>query len=157
MKFDKTVIEIATSADTDIEDITPEVERFVASSDIESGWVLISIAGSTASVTTIEYESGAVADLRRACERLAPKDATYEHNLRWRDGNGYSHVRAALLGPSLTLPVAEGRPLCGVWQQIVLCDFDNRPRSRQIHLQIFGFSEPPTTPSNPLPSLPVDD
>lgn len=139
MKFDKTVIEIATSADTDIENITPDVERFVASSDIENGWVLISIAGSTAGVTTIEYESGALNDLRRAFETLAPREATYEHNLRWRDGNGYSHVRAAFLGPSLTLPVSEGKPLCGTWQQIVLCDFDNRPRSRKIHLQIIGF------------------
>jgi len=139
MRFDNTVIEVATSADTDIENISPKVERFVASSNIENGWVLISIAGSTAGVTTIEYESGAVNDLKRAFEALAPRDATYEHNLRWKDGNGYSHVRAALLGPSLTLPVRDGKPLCGTWQQIVLCDFDNRPRSRQVQLQIFGY------------------
>jgi secondary thiamine-phosphate synthase enzyme len=89
-------------------------------------------------VTTIEFESGAVSDLKKAVERLAPRNAEYDHNLRWGDGNGYSHVRAALLGPSIVLPVAGGRLETGTWQQVVLCDFDNRPRTRRIHLQVMG-------------------
>jgi secondary thiamine-phosphate synthase enzyme len=89
-------------------------------------------------VTTIEYESGALADLRRTLDELVPPDRDYAHNRRWGDGNGHSHVRAALLGPSLTVPFREGRPLLGTWQQIVFCDFDNRPRSRELVIQIAG-------------------
>lgn len=138
MRLEKTVIEVATSAETDIEDLSSEVDAFVGSSQIEEGWLLISVAGSTAGITTIEFESGAVRDLERAFERMAPRDGDYDHNLRWGDGNGFSHVRAALLGPSLTLPISEGRVERGTWQQIVLCDFDNRPRTRQIHLRVMG-------------------
>ena len=92
----------------------------------------------TASITTIEYESGAIADLKRAMERLAPRDEHYEHNLRWGDGNGYSHIRAAMLGPSVTVPVEGGQLALGTWQQIVLCDFDNRPRRRRVLLRLLG-------------------
>ncbi|HEX7182420.1 MAG TPA: secondary thiamine-phosphate synthase enzyme YjbQ [Thermoanaerobaculia bacterium] len=131
-------LEYHTTADTDVVDITPDVADFIAESGIEDGLLVIFIPGSTASVTTIEYESGAVADLKRAVERLAPRDEHYEHNLRWGDGNGFSHVRAALLGPSLTVPIQGGQLELGTWQQIVLCDFDNRPRRRKVLLRLLG-------------------
>ena len=96
---------------------------------------ILFIPGSTAAVTTIEFESGVINDLRKAVERLAPQDIYYEHDARWGDGNGYAHVRAALLGPSLTIPIVNKRLLLGTWQQIVLLDFDNRPRKREIIIQ----------------------
>jgi secondary thiamine-phosphate synthase enzyme len=138
MNLQRTVLEIPTTSETDIEDLSTEVENYVRSSGVREGWVLLFVPGSTAGLTTIEYESGVVNDLKRAIEAIAPQTAEYEHNLRWGDGNGYSHVRAALMGPSLTLPVVNGRPETGTWQQIVLCDFDNRPRTRKIHLQVLG-------------------
>jgi secondary thiamine-phosphate synthase enzyme len=96
------------------------------------------ISGSTAGLTTIEFESGVVNDLRRAINRIAPENIPYEHDRRWGDGNGYSHVRAALLGPSLSIPLREGKVLLGTWQQIVLLDFDNRPRKRRVTVHIMG-------------------
>jgi secondary thiamine-phosphate synthase enzyme len=131
-------IELQTTADTDVVDLTPDVSDFLAGSGVTDGILVIFVPGSTAGVTTIEYESGAVADLKRAVERLAPRDEHYEHNLRWGDGNGYSHIRAALLGPSLTVPVREGQLELGSWQQIVLCDFDNRPRKRRVLLRLLS-------------------
>jgi len=128
-------VEFSTSADMDVIDLSHEVGAFLAESGVVDGMLLLFTPGSTAGITTIEYESGCLSDLRRAMEQLAPRDAEYEHNLRWGDGNGYSHVRAALLGPSLTVPVRDGRPDTGTWQQIVLCDFDNRPRRRKVTLQ----------------------
>ncbi|HQP93420.1 MAG TPA: secondary thiamine-phosphate synthase enzyme YjbQ [Thermoanaerobaculia bacterium] len=129
-------LSIPTTDGTDIVDLTAEVEAFVAASGVTEGLLVVFVPGSTAGVTTIEFESGAVEDLRQAIERLAPRGADYAHDRRWGDGNGYAHVRAALLGPSLTVPVSGGRPLLGTWQQIVLCDFDNRPRRREILLRI---------------------
>jgi secondary thiamine-phosphate synthase enzyme len=96
------------------------------------------ISGSTAAVTTIEYESGAVDDLRKAIDRIAPTGIPYEHDKKWGDGNGYAHVRAALLGPSLTVPIHNKALLLGTWQQIVVLDFDNRPRHRKVVIQIMG-------------------
>ena len=96
------------------------------------------VPGSTAGITTIEYESGAVRDFQEAIERIAPKSIHYHHDQRWGDGNGYSHVRAALLGASLTVPFSSSKLLLGTWQQIILVDFDNRPRTRNILLQIIG-------------------
>ena len=127
-----------TSADTDIHDLTADVAQVVAASGVRAGIVCISVPGSTASITTIEHEDGVLADLTRAIERLAPKRLPYDHDARWGDGNGYSHVRAALLGPSLSLPIQDGRPVLGTWQQVVLCDFDNRPRERKIVIQVVG-------------------
>jgi secondary thiamine-phosphate synthase enzyme len=95
-------------------------------------------SGSTAALTTIEYESGVIHDLKKAIERMAPEDMYYEHNERWRDGNGYSHVRSALIGPSLHIPLIDGKLTLGTWQQIVLLDFDNRPRQRQVIVQMSG-------------------
>jgi secondary thiamine-phosphate synthase enzyme len=138
MSIVQETIELQTTADTDVLDLTPDVTDFVARSGVTEGLLVLFIPGSTASVTTIEYESGAVADLKRAVERLAPRDEHYEHNLRWGDGNGFSHVRAALLGPSLTIPVHEGLLELGTWQQIVLCDFDNRPRRRRVLLRLLS-------------------
>ncbi len=131
-------IQKKTTADTDLVDITRDVASIVSRSGVDAGLVTVFVPGSTASITTIEYESGALADLKQAIERMAPRDMRYEHNERWGDGNGYSHVRAALLGPSIAVPIRDGRPLLGTWQQILLCDFDNRPRSREIVVQIVG-------------------
>ena len=105
---------------------------------MNAGLLTLFIAGSTAALTTIEFESGAVHDLKAAIERLFPQDLDYAHDRRWGDGNGYAHVRAAFLKPSLGIPLAGGRLQLGTWQQIVLLDFDNRPRSREIVLQIIG-------------------
>ena len=130
--------EISTRGDTDILDITPEVAAQVKNSGLKDGLVNVSVAGSTAGLTTIEYESGVVRDLRQAIERIAPKNIQYQHDARWGDGNGYSHVRAALLGASLSVPFNKGDLKLGTWQQIVVLDFDNQPRSRSILIQIVG-------------------
>jgi len=131
-------LRIETNGETDLIDITAEVAKGVSKSGISSGTVTIFIPGSTAGVTTIEYEGGAIRDFQEAIERIAPKDIDYHHDARWGDGNGYSHVRAALLGASLTVPFTSTRLLLGTWQQIIVVDFDNRPRSREIILQIIG-------------------
>ncbi len=140
MELRTTTIERSTTGDTDILDLSGDVETFVNETGVREGWVMVFVPGSTGAVTTIEFESGAVNDLKRAIEQIAPRDGEYEHNLRWGDGNGYSHVRAALMGPSLVLPISEGRVQTGTWQQIVLCDYDNRPRRRRIQLQVLGAS-----------------
>lgn len=138
MTIFKKTVERDTSPDTDIHDLTDDVAATVTESGIEDGQVLIFTPGSTAAITTIEFESGAVADLGRAINEMAPTGAHYDHDARWGDGNGYSHVRAALMGPSLTVPVIDGRLVLGTWQQVVLCDFDNRPRRRRIIVQVSG-------------------
>jgi secondary thiamine-phosphate synthase enzyme len=135
----KTVsLRLQTKGETDLIDITQMVESSVKNSGISSGIVTVFVPGSTAGVTTIEYEIGALKDFQRAVERIVPKDIHYDHNARWGDGNGYSHIRAALLGASLTVPFSSSRLLLGTWQQIVLVDFDNRPRKRELTLQIMG-------------------
>lgn len=131
-------ISFQTKGDCDIVDITPQVTKQVAESGISNGTVTVFVPGATAGVTTIEYESGLVADLKRLWERIVPRDIHYDHDRRWGDGNGHSHVRAAMLGPSLVVPFTDGRLTLGTWQQIILVDFDNRPRSRQVNLQIMG-------------------
>jgi secondary thiamine-phosphate synthase enzyme len=127
-----------TTAGTDILDVSADVEACLVSSGIQNGIVTVGVAGSTASVTTIEYESGVVHDLQAAIERVAPREIHYDHDARWGDGNGHSHVRAALLGPSCSLACRNGRLTLGTWQQLVLCDFDNRPRRREVYVQILG-------------------
>jgi secondary thiamine-phosphate synthase enzyme len=131
-------LEMDTTAGTDILDLTPKVQELVKASGIHTGLVHLFISGSTAALTTIEYESGVVNDLRAAIERLFPQDIPYEHDRRWGDGNGYAHVRAAFFKPCLTLPLTDGSLELGTWQQIVLLDFDNRPRRRRIRGQIMG-------------------
>ena len=138
MPMHRETLEKSTTADTDILDLTGDVEAAVAAAGVVDGWVMVFAPGSTAGITTIEYESGCLQDLSRAVEQLAPRDGEYAHNLRWGDGNGYSHVRAALMGPSLVLPIHDGRVQHGTWQQIVLCDFDNRPRRRRVLVEVMG-------------------
>ena len=129
---------ISTQGDCDILDITPQVSRELSKAELSSGTATVFVAGSTCAVTTIEYESGVLSDLKDAFERMAPEAMHYAHNARWGDGNGHSHVRASVLGPSLTVPFSENGPLLGTWQQIVLVDFDNRPRTRKVIVQIIG-------------------
>ena len=131
-------ISLQTEGQCDIIDITPQVEQQVAETSMNSGTATVFVAGSTAGISTIEYESGLVSDFKDMWERNAPKNIPYDHDRRWDDGNGYSHVRASLLGASLVVPFNDKRLTLGTWQQIVLVDFDNRPRSRQIILQIMG-------------------
>ncbi|UCC91148.1 MAG: YjbQ family protein [Dehalococcoidia bacterium] len=131
-------ISLQTKGECDIIDITPQVEREVAEAGINNGVVTLFVAGSTAGITTIEFESGLLADFQSMWQRNVPKNIPYNHDRRWGDGNGHSHVRASLLGASLVVPVNDKRLTLGTWQQIVLVDFDNRPRSRQVVLQIMG-------------------
>ena len=131
-------IQLNTSGDTDIIDITDQVAGYLRSNKVKDGVVTVFVPGSTAGLTTIEYEPGLIKDLKRLFEEIASKRKEYNHNLRWQDGNGYSHVRAALLGPSLAVPFKNKELQLGTWQQIVLIDFDNRPRSRRIIMQIIG-------------------
>ncbi len=131
-------IDINSKGFSDCIDITRKAESIVRESGIKDGLVSIFVTGSTASVTTIEYESGVVEDLKDAIERLIPSDTPYRHDKRWGDGNGFSHLRAALLKPGLTVPVIDGSLTLGAWQQIVLIDFDNRPRARRLVVQIVG-------------------
>ncbi|MDY6864004.1 MAG: secondary thiamine-phosphate synthase enzyme YjbQ [Thermodesulfobacteriota bacterium] len=138
MEIKKDTIEIETKAGTDVINLTQKVSKIVENMNIKEGQVLLFISGSTSAITTIEFESGVLNDLKQAIERLVPENIHYEHNLRWGDGNGYSHVRASLLGPSLTVPLNNGKMILGTWQQIVLIDFDNRPRNRKILIQITG-------------------
>ncbi len=129
---------LSTRGNGDTIDLTPGVERAIAEASVAHGIVTLFVVGSTAALTTIEYEDGAVGDLGRAIERLAPRDMEYEHHLRWGDDNGHSHVRAALLGPSLSVPFVGGKLTLGTWQQIILIDFDTRPRQREVVAQIIG-------------------
>jgi secondary thiamine-phosphate synthase enzyme len=129
---------VSTRGQGDGHDITDLVASAVADSTASSGIVTVFVVGSTAAVTTIEFEPGAVADLNRLFDELAPKEADYRHHLRWGDDNGSSHVRAALLGPSLTIPFADGKLLLGTWQQVLLLELDTRPRKRELVLQIVG-------------------
>ncbi len=138
MEIKNYVLAFPTTGKTDLIDITREVAARVSDTDIADGSVLVFVPGSTAALTTIEYESGVIEDLREAIARLAPESLHYRHDARWGDGNGHSHVRAALLGPSLTIPVIEGKLVLGTWQQVILCDFDNRPRKRQVVVQVSG-------------------
>lgn len=131
-------IEVRTKGFTDILDITDRVREALKTAGLGNGLVTVCVPGSTAGVTTIEYEKGACEDFRKAVERLAPRTAPYDHDAAWGDGNGFSHVRAALLGPSVTLPFSDGKPACGTWQQIVLVDFDNRARTRRVIIQMVG-------------------
>ena len=130
-------IELETRGHADMHDITPDVATKVKESGLRSGTATVFCPGSTHAVTTIEFESGALSDLRRLLNEIAPRDRE-AHNRRWGDGNGHSHVRAALVGPSVSVPFAEGDLMLGTWQQLVHCDFDNRARSRRIVVQIVG-------------------
>jgi len=131
-------ISLSTYGNTDIVDITAQVSSLLRKHEFNHGQALVFVSGSTAGVTTIEYEPGLLKDIPTAFEKIAPSNTYYHHEETWHDGNGHSHVRAALLGCSLTVPFRDGRLLLGTWQQIVLIDFDNRSRKREIVVQLSG-------------------
>ena len=131
-------INLQTRGRCDSIDITSEVAKKIEESGIVSGMVTVFVNGSTAGVTTIEYEPGVIADLKEMWTRTVPENIPYEHDRAWGDGNGYSHVRASILGASLVIPFIDRKLTLGTWQQIILVDFDNRPRKRQVILQIIG-------------------
>lgn len=131
---------LETTGGGQVVDLTPRLEQWIAAQGIAEAQGVLFVPGSTAGVTTIEYEPGVVRDLQETLERLAPSGARYHHDAAWGDGNGYAHVRAALLGPSLAFLVRDGRLLRGTWQQVVLCDFDNRSRKRTVEVQAVGTS-----------------
>lgn len=137
MIFSET-ISFSTKGFSDIIDITDQVESVIKHSKIENGLVTVFCPGSTGAITTIEYESGVLRDLQKAIERIAPSNIPYEHDKRWGDGNGFSHVRAALMKPCLSVPLQNGNLTLGTWQQIVFIDFDNRRRQRNLLVHILG-------------------
>ena len=127
---------VATKGFTDIVDISQEVRSAVAASGVTEGVAHLFVQGSTAALSTIEFEPGAVRDLKEALERIAPMDARYHHDERWGDGNGFAHLRAALMKPSLSVPIEGGLLQLGTWQQVILLDFDNRSRKRLVYVEV---------------------
>lgn len=138
MTVRSSTIELNTIGNAEIVDITVQLNRAVSESGIKSGIVTVFCPSSTSALTTIEFESGALSDFRRLFDEIANPDHHYDHNARWGDGNGHSHVRAALLKPSLTIPFLDARMTLGTWQQVVYVDFDNRPRRRELVVQLIG-------------------
>jgi secondary thiamine-phosphate synthase enzyme len=135
----RTILKIASQREGDIINITPEVKKAVRESNIHEGIVHLFVQHSTAALTTIEFEPGVISDLKRALSVLAPDDADYAHHLKWDDGNGRSHVKAALVGPSISIPVSKGDLMCGTWQQVVLLELDIRPgRERTVICTVIG-------------------
>ncbi|HIE32210.1 MAG TPA: YjbQ family protein [Methanosarcinales archaeon] len=131
-------LNFSTDGNADIVDVTKDVSDALSKSKITDGIVTVFVPGATGAVTTIEYESGLVSDFKAMLDRIAPQGIEYMHNLKWGDGNGHSHVRASLLGPSLSVPFAGGSMMLGTWQQIIFIDLDNRPRKRKLIVQIVG-------------------
>ena len=129
---------LKTRGNDEVIDITGEVSDAVRTSGLSSGIVTVFVPGATAGVTTIEFEPGLVEDIDEMFERVVPQNREYHHNLRWHDGNGHAHVRASLLGPSLTVPFTDGRLTLGIWQQLILVDFDNKSRNREVVCQVMG-------------------
>ncbi|MCH9006906.1 YjbQ family protein [candidate division KSB1 bacterium] len=138
MKVVTSSFEISTKGHTHIIDVTGDVQDLLRQSSLSEGHLTVFVAGSTAGITSIEYEPGLLKDLPAAFEQFAPTGVTYHHDATWGDGNGYAHVRAALLGPSFDVPFQGGKLILGTWQQIVIIDFDNRPRHRNIIVQVIG-------------------
>lgn len=130
-----------TAGFCDIVDLTAKITEHIEQAKIRQGLVSVFVSGSTAGITTIENESGLVQDLKELVEKLIPSNRRYHHDDRWGDDNGFSHLRASLFGPSVSIPIEDGRPLLGTWQQVILLDFDNRPRTREIIVQVVGESE----------------
>lgn len=138
MKIELLEIKKKTTRGIDVVDITDDVKAFLKKSEIKNGLITIFTPGSTAGVTTIEYETGVIEDLKHAISKLAPENIKYLHDQRWEDGNGFSHIRSALIGPSVSIPIKEDAMILGTWQQIVLLEFDVRPRNRRIVMQVIG-------------------
>jgi secondary thiamine-phosphate synthase enzyme len=136
-------VAVSTRGGSQMVDLTPRVQAVLDEHRYREGRALVFVSGSTAGITTVEFEPGLQQDLPAAFERLAPRDMRYAHEQTWHDDNGHSHVRASLLGPSLVVPFADGRLLLGTWQQIVLIDFDTRPRRREIVVQLSGERSDP--------------
>lgn len=131
-------LSLSTRGDADIHDITDQIANAISNSGLISGTATVFCPSATSALTTIEYEGGALSDLRRLFDEIVPSNREYAHNERWHDGNGHSHVRAALLGPSLTIPFVDGQLTLGTWQQVIYVDFDNRPRQRKLVVQLMG-------------------
>ena len=131
-------VQLSTRGNADVQDITPEVAKVVIASELKNGTVTIFCPSATSALTTIEYENGCVSDLQRLFEEIIPSRREYAHNARWGDGNGHSHIRAALLGPSLTIPFVQGHLTLGTWQQVIYVDFDVRSRQRELVVQMVG-------------------
>jgi secondary thiamine-phosphate synthase enzyme len=138
-------VHLQTRGQGDVHDLTGELARRVSTAHLDVGTVTAFVVGSTAGLTTIEFESGVISDLDKAYDRIAPRRGEYKHHLRWGDDNGSSHVRAAMLGASLTIPVVDGRLTLGTWQQIVLVEFDTGPREREVVVQMMGDARPVQT------------
>jgi secondary thiamine-phosphate synthase enzyme len=132
------IIEIQTHGDCQVLDVTEEVDRLLKASGIKDGIVVVFVPGATGGITTIEFESGLVRDVRELMDKIIPQSKDYYHNMKWGDSNGHAHLRASLLGPSLSVPVSEGQMTLGIWQQIVFVDFDNRSRTRRLIVQMVG-------------------
>jgi secondary thiamine-phosphate synthase enzyme len=135
------VVTVSTRGESQMLDLTARVQEVVSRHGFREGQALVFVSGSTAGLTTVEFEPGLLEDLPAAFERIAPRGIRYRHEETWHDGNGHSHVRASLLGPSLTVPFDDGRLLLGTWQQVVLIDFDTRPRRREVVVQLSGERE----------------
>ena len=131
-------LEFETKGNTDIIDLTSDISHVVVSSGVRDGIVMVFAPGSTAAITTLEYEPGLISDLKKALERLVPQGIDYDHDERWHDGNGHSHIRASILGQSESFPLVKGNIQLGTWQQIIFIDLDNRPRSRKVLVQVYG-------------------
>ena len=138
MKVVSDTIKLQTQGEGDMIDMTSQLSNIVKESKIKNGTVTIFVSGSTAAVTTIEYESGLIHDFPEMLSRIVPKDLEYEHDNTWHDGNGHSHIRSSLIGPSITIPIIHGKLTLGTWQQVVLLEMDTRSRNRTVILQIMG-------------------
>ena len=131
-------VHLSTQGNTEMRDLSTQVRRVITDSGVHAGIATLFTPSSTSALTTIEFEPGALDDLRRALDEIAPPGRDYRHNLRWDDGNGHAHLRAALLGPSLSVPIVDGQLALGTWQQVLFIDFDVRPRQREIVVQVVG-------------------
>jgi secondary thiamine-phosphate synthase enzyme len=138
MKIINDSLTVSTRGFNDLKDLTGALQEKLKNSGLQQGLLTVFVQGSTAGVTTIEYEPGLVKDLSELMEKLIPSGRSYHHDERWGDANGFSHLRASLLGPFLVIPFVDGKLRLGIWQQVVLVDFDNRPRQQQVFLQLLG-------------------
>jgi secondary thiamine-phosphate synthase enzyme len=131
-------INLSTKGFSDVHDITPRLREILSESGLREGVLSVILAGSTGGITTIEYEPGLLKDLAELLEKILPSDKSYHHDAAWGDGNGFSHLRSALIGASMCIPISSGKLILGTWQQVVFIDFDNRPRNRTLHVQLVG-------------------
>ena len=138
LRVETAYLEVRSRGEGDVIDLTAQLQEVLAQAGLKNGVLTLFVPGSTGAVTTIEYEPGLVIDIKNTLERIAPKGAVYEHEKRWHDGNGHSHVRASLIGPSLSIPFIDGRLTLGTWQQVVFIELDIRPRYRKLIVQMMG-------------------